>query len=55
MVRSFAIIAKGPGSIPGWGAKILQTVQQKIKKKQSQLEAGDQDSIYRYLAPTVLF
>ena len=26
-----AVIAEGPGSIPGWGTKILQAVQKKKK------------------------
>ena len=33
-----ALIAEGPGPVPGWGTKILQAVQKKKKKKEIKKE-----------------
>ena len=39
-LRLCAFIAMGPGSVPGWGAKILQAAWRGQKKKQLQMVEG---------------
>ena len=37
-----ALIAEGPGPVPGWGTKILQAVQKKKKKKKERKKEKEQ-------------